>query len=231
MIESDGSFGEKGIRMRRTIAILILASGAWAAFGQGGGAAPSSERYPPLAKTDSERRILSTLEAIVKAGETYANVPAADGRMLRVLTEAVNAKNVIEIGTSTGISGLWFCLALQKTGGRLTTFEIDPRRAAAARAHFQSAGVAPIVTLIEGDAHHNILRLKDPIDLLFIDAEKPGYSDYFRKLLPLVRPGGLILAHNVNMVPEYMKEVRADPDLETVVYMRGEGLAITLKKR
>ncbi|HZS52235.1 MAG TPA: class I SAM-dependent methyltransferase [Bryobacterales bacterium] len=217
--------------MRRTIAILVLASGAWAAFGQGRGAAPSSDRYPPLAKTDSEKRILSTLEAIVKAGETYANVPAADGRILRLLTEAVNAKNVIEIGTSTGISGLWFCLALQKTGGRLTTFEIDPRRAAMARAHFQNAGVDAIVTLVEGDAHRNIARLRDPIDLLFIDAEKSGYSDYLHKLLPLVRPGGLILAHNVDMAPQYMKEVRADPDLETVVYMQGEGLAITLKKR
>ena len=50
----------------------------------------------------------------MKAGELFANVPAADGRMLRLLAESVNARNVIELGTSTGISGLWFCLGLDK---------------------------------------------------------------------------------------------------------------------
>ncbi|MBI3698701.1 MAG: class I SAM-dependent methyltransferase [Acidobacteria bacterium] len=221
--------------MKRTVAILALVLAVTvAAAGQRGGArgpAPSSEQNPPLAKTETEKRILSSLDDIVKAGELYANVPAADGRLLRVLTEAVNAKNVIEIGTSTGISGLWFCLALQKTGGKLTTFELDPGRAATARAHFKNAGVDRVVTLVEGDAHQNIARLKDPIDVVFIDAEKQGYVDYLNKLLPLVRPGGLILAHNVNMVQDYMKVVRTNPDLETLVYMEGGGLAVTLKKR
>jgi predicted O-methyltransferase YrrM len=54
---------------------------------------------------------------------------------------------------------------------------------------------------------------------------------YLTKLLPLVRPGGLLVAHNVGMVPEYMKAVTSNPDLETIVYMQGAGMAITLKKR
>jgi predicted O-methyltransferase YrrM len=210
---------------------LALIGPVACAQGRGRGLAPSAEQNPPLAKTDAEKRILSTLDDIVKAGKLYANVPAADGRMLRILAEAVNAKNVIEIGTSTGISGLWFCLALQKTGGRLTTFEFDAGRAAAARTHFQNAGVDRIVTLVEGDAHQNITRLKDPIDVVFIDADKEGYVDYLNKLLPLVKPGGLLLAHNVNMVQEYMKTIRSNADLETLVYSDGGGLAVTLKKR
>ena len=64
----------------------------------------------------------------------YANVPAVDGRMLRVLAETTGAKQVLEIGTSTGLSGLWFLMALRTTGGRLTTLELDPHRAALARA-------------------------------------------------------------------------------------------------
>jgi predicted O-methyltransferase YrrM len=150
--------------------------------------------------------------------------------MLRVLAESANAKHVLEIGTSTGISGLWFLLALESTGGRLTTLEIDPRRAALARSHFKKAGVDGLVTLLEGDAHQNVTTVKGPLDVVFIDAEKDGYVDYLNKVLPLVRPGGLILAHNVNMVPNYVKAVTGNSALDTVFYMQGNQLAITLKK-
>ena len=222
--------------MKRSFTIvLILLAAVLAAPGQRrGGAratAPESEATPPIPKSDAEKRILTTLNEIVRAGELYANVPAADGRMLRLLAESVNAKNVVEIGTSTGVSGLWFCQALDKTGGKLNTFELDARRAALAHEHFKKAGVERLVNLTEGDAHQNITRLKDPIDVAFIDAEKEGYIDYLNKLLPLVRPGGLIVAHNVDMVQDYMKVVTSNPDLETILYMQGAGMAITLKKR
>jgi caffeoyl-CoA O-methyltransferase len=193
--------------------------------------APEGVEYPPLAHSDAEKRILATISEVVQKGELYANVPAIDGRMLRVLAETTGAKQVLEIGTSTGLSGLWFLMALRTTGGRLTTLELDPHRAALARAHFKKAGVDALVTLIEGDAHQNIAQVKGPLDIVFIDAEKPGYVDYLNKTLPLVRPGGLILAHNVDMVPEYVKVVTANPALETVFYLQGNQLAITLKKR
>jgi predicted O-methyltransferase YrrM len=193
--------------------------------------APEGVEYPPLAHSDAEKRILATISEVVQKGELYANVPAVDGRMLRVLAETTGAKQVLEIGTSTGLSGLWFLMALRTTGGRLTTLELDPHRAALARAHFKKAGVDSLVTLIEGDAHQNIAQVKGPLDIVFIDAEKPGYVDYLNKTLPLVRPGGLILAHNVDMVPEYVKVVTANPALETVFYLQGNQLAVTLKKR
>src|SRR3712207_5038550 len=86
---------------------------------RGGRVAPQTESTPPLARTATEEKVLKTINEIVEAGALYANVPAADGRLLRILAEAVNAKSVVEIGTSTGISGLWFALALEKTGGKL----------------------------------------------------------------------------------------------------------------
>jgi predicted O-methyltransferase YrrM len=180
---------------------------------------------------EAEGKILSVLEEMRAGGRTYLSVPPADGRALRLLTEAVDAKRVVEIGTSTGYSGLWFCLALQRTGGRLTTFEVDRGRAAAARKNFEQAGVDSIVTVVEGDAHQTIGTVTGPIDVVFIDADKDGYVDYLRKLLRLVRPGGLILAHNVDMVADYMEAVMTSPDLETIVYREGAGLAVTLKKR
>ncbi|MCL5742721.1 MAG: class I SAM-dependent methyltransferase [Acidobacteria bacterium] len=123
--------------------------------------------------------------------------------MLRLLTEVAGARAAVEIGTSTGYSGLWLLLALRSTGGRLTTFEIDPGRAAQARKHFAEAGVDQLVTVVEGDAHENVKQLKDPIDVLFLDADKEGYPDYLNRLLPLVRRGGLILADNFYNAKEY----------------------------
>jgi len=180
---------------------------------------------------EAEKKILAVLDEIIANGQGYRNVPVPDGRMLRLLVEAAGAKSVVEIGTSTGYSGLWFSLALKVTGGHLMTFEADRERAAIARENFQKAGVEKFITIVEGDAHTNLSRIKHPIDVLFLDADKEGYIDYLNELRPRVRPGGLILAHNVDMVPEYVMLVTADPALETSLYMEGNGLAISLKKR
>jgi len=189
-----------------------------------------------LPKDDAEKKILAVLTEM--AGERTpggANVPPQDGRILRLLAESIGAKHVVEIGTSTGHSAVWFCLALRDTGGKLTTFEIDPDRARQARENFQKAGVADLVTLVEGDAHDEVLKLKGPIDLIFLDADKEGYVDYLDKLLPLVRPGGLIVAHNMNQRqadPRYVKTITTRPDLETVfLNMEASGIGVTLKKR
>jgi caffeoyl-CoA O-methyltransferase len=109
------------------------------------------------------------------------NVPAEDGRLLRLLAETMGAKQIVEVGTSNGVSGLWQCLALRTTGGKLTTFEINAQRAALARQNFKKAGVDDLVTVIEGDAHEKVAEIQGPIDMCFIDADKEGYSDYLAK--------------------------------------------------
>ena len=197
--------------MRLTFAALTLALGLFPLLLRAQNAsqpAPgdASRGRPPVlfqantvAKNDGEQKILDVLKDMdTTQRQGSMSVPEQDGRILRVLTEAVEAKVVAELGTSIGYSGIWFCLALRQTGGRLVTFEIDAGRAAQARANFKRAGVDKIVTLIEGDAHTEVTRLKDRIDLVFLDADKEGYLDYLEKLLPLVRPGGLIVAHNMN---------------------------------
>jgi caffeoyl-CoA O-methyltransferase len=218
---------------RRRIFLLVAAVLAVAAIGisQPRGRRAFDGVKAPLANNEAERRILAVLEEIRQSRRTWASVPDSDGRMLRLLAEAAGAKHVAEIGTSTGYSGLWLCLALQNTGGKLTTFEIDAGRAAMAREHFKKADVDHLVTLIEGDAHQNLARLQGPIDVAFIDAEKTGYVNYLNRLLPLVRPGGLILAHNVEMASDYVEAVTTNPALDTVFYMDGAGLGVTLKKR
>ena len=218
--------------MKRNIIIAgVLLPFFFVGFSQQCGAAEPQKRNTQVAETDAEKRILEVLGKMVTSHKTYLSVPIQDGKALRLLTEAKGAKNVVEIGTSTGYSGLWLCLALQRTNGRLTTFEIDHQRASMAQQHFKEAGVEKMVSIIEGDAHEQIAKLKEPVDVAFIDADKGGYVDYLHKLLPLMRPGGLILAHNVDMVPDYIKEVTSNADLETIFYTEGAGLAVTLKKR
>jgi caffeoyl-CoA O-methyltransferase len=202
--------------------VLVLVSGA---------CAQRFSTEPPHARNEAEKRILTVLDGIVRSHQTYLSVPLEDGRALRLLTEAAGAKNVVEFGTSTGYSGLWFCLALQATGGHLTTFEVDRGRAAMARGHFREAGVEHLVTIVEGDAHKNAAALKGPIDVAFLDADKGGYVDYLNRVLPLLRPGGLILAHNIEMTPDYVRAVTANPELETIFYTQGGGLGLTVKKR
>jgi len=197
--------------------------------GRGSQQSGSELEKPPIPKDDNEKKILGVLEDIL-ATQRYRNVPPQDGRFLRITAESMKAKNVIEIGTSTGYSGIWFGMVLQKIGGRLTTFEIDAQRAATARANFKRAGLVDTITLIEGDAHEEVKKLKDPIDILFLDADKEGYIDYLTKLLPLVRPGGLVIAHNITpgmADPKYMEAITTNPDLETIVR---SGVSLTLKK-
>ena len=190
----------------------------------------------PLPKSDREKSVLAVLEDMNRTQRRGSmSVPMDDGRILRVLTEATGAKNVVEIGTSVGYSAIWFCLALETTGGKLTTFEIDEGRAAQARDNFKRADVEKLVTLVQGDAHAEVKRLKDPIDILFLDADKEGYLDYLNKLLPLVKPGGLIIAHNMNTGladPNYVKAITSNPELETLfLNLERSGIGVTMKKR
>lgn len=198
---------------------------------------PASQGRPPIPSSEQEKRILDVLEAMCH--DQYSgilSVPPEDGRVLRLLAEAVGAKQVVEVGTSNGYASIWLCLALRTTGGRLTTYEIDAHRASLARENFKRAGVDRLVTLIEGDAHEKVMAIKGPIDIVFIDADKDGYLDYLHKLLPLVRPGGLILAHNTtdvaSQMQDYLEAVTTDAELETIfLHQQGSGIGVTLKKR
>ena len=184
----------------------------------------------PLGKSDAEKKILEVLNDMYQSQRRgMMNVPTDDGRLLRVLAESAGAKQCVEIGTSNGYSAIWTCLGLLHTGGKLITHEIDAGRADLARENFKRAGVDGIAVLVVGDAHKEVAALKGPIDMVFLDADKEGYNDYLTKLLPLVRPGGLVLAHNTasaaGAMQDFLKAVTTSPDLETVfVNLQGAGI-------
>ncbi len=199
-----------------------------------GGEASSQFIKAPVAKGAAEKAILAVLDEM-NAGQRRGmmNVPSEGGRFLRLLAETIGAKNIVEVGTSNGYSGIWQCLALKATGGRLTTFEIDAQRAALATENFKKAGVADIVTLVEGDAHEKVTQVQGPVDMAFVDADKEGYTDYLTKLLPKMRPGGLIVAHNITAGmadPKYLEAITTNPNLETLFFAEGGGFSVSMKK-
>ena len=227
-MEHQSSPGRRVVLGAPAAAIALLSVPAMAQGRRG-----TAER-PPLAASAEERRALAVLDEVYR-NHRYLSVPEPDGRLLRVLVESIGARHVVELGTSTGYSGLWILLGLAKTGGRLTTYEIDRGRHEMARGNFEKAGVLARATLVLGDAHEEVTRLKKPIDLLFIDADKEGYADYLKKLGPLVRAGGLIAAHNLASPPpdpRYIEAVTTHPAYETVfLNMHDAGMGVTLKKR
>ena len=222
---------------RRTVLRAALALGSTAAALS---ALPArAQRYRSLERasignTEVEKRVLAVVEDVYR-NHRYLSVPEEDGRLLRILAESIGAKHVVEVGTSTGYSGLWILLALMRTGGHLTTYEIDRGRHELARRNFERAGLLKRATLVLGDAHTEITKLKDPLDLVFIDADKEGYPDYLQKLAPLTRPGGLIVAHNMASPPpdpRYVEAVTTNPAYDTVfLNMHAAGVGVTLKKR
>jgi len=196
---------------------------------------PASVSGKSAARNPAEKKVLDVLARLDGQRGGMANVPVVDGRTLRLLVGLVGAKRVVEIGTSNGYSTLWLALGLLSTGGKVTTFELDAAKVKLATKHFVEAGVTKVVTVVQGDAHKKVAQVKGPIDLLFLDADKAGYLDYLEKLLPKVRAGGVIVAHNMVFPrpdPAFIKAITTDKNLETVfVNMYGPGLAIALKKR
>ena len=125
------------------------------------------------------------------------NVPQADGEILYRLVLENGYKRALEIGTSTGRSGIYIAWALSKTGGKLTTIEIDEERYQEAVANFEEAGLSDIIDARLADAHELVPELPGPFDFVFIDADKGWYENYARAVVPKLLPGGCIAAHNV----------------------------------
>src|SRR5688572_33142940 len=134
------------------------------------------------------------LAGIRAADKGLLAVSEEDGRFLRVLVGATNAKRVLEIGAASGYSAIWIGMGLRQTGGKLTTIEFDPVRAKEAAANVQRAGLSDIVRVVHGDAFQEVPKVPGTFDLVFLDAWKPDYKKFFDMVFPRVNPGGLLLA-------------------------------------
>jgi predicted O-methyltransferase YrrM len=153
-------------------------------------------------------------EALMKGDPTYdfalrnsdaAGLPAiqvspAQGKFLQLLAQSMGARRILEVGTLGGYSTLWMARALP-ADGKLVTLEFDPKHAEVARANIKEAALPPSIEVRVGDAKQTLPALAAeggaPFDLIFIDADKSGYPEYFKWALKLSRPGTVIIADNV----------------------------------
>ena len=140
----------------------------------------------------------AALEASQAAGLPPIAVSPAQGKLLYVLAKAIGARRILEVGTLGGYSTIWMARALP-ADGRLITLEIDEKHAKVARENFARAGVSQVVDLRLGPALTILPSLSGdgPFDLIFIDADKGGYTEYLSWAIKLSRPGTLIIADNV----------------------------------
>jgi caffeoyl-CoA O-methyltransferase len=177
----------------------------------------------------------------VAAGLPDIAVTADVGRLLKILTSMTRGLLAIEVGTLAGYSGIWIARGLQPNG-KLITIELQPKHAAFAQEQFARAGVADQVEIRLGKGIEVLTELAtelEPgsVDVLFIDAVKTEYSDYFRAARALIAVGGLVLADNVLGTSEgwvdegygtdpFNRLIASDPDFEAVAVPLRQGVMI-----
>lgn len=167
------------------------------------------------------------------------NVPTADGQKLYDLIIENKYKKALEIGTSTGHSGIWIAWALSKTGGKLITVEISERRHKEAMENFKEVGLSEYIDARLADAHELVPKLKGPFDFVFSDADKNWYKNYFMAVDPKLEVDGCYVTHNVSARrrgrrygggESYLDFLLGLSNYETTVYQAGAGMSISLKE-
>lgn len=190
------------------------------------------------AKVHTKAQAEPVLQELEKALARFYNVPRKDGEFLNLLVKIAQAKSVLEIGTANGYSGIWMAMALEQTGGKLTTMEINPDLVTAAKGNLERAGLAGRVTFLEGDAHELVKEVEGPFDIVFIDAEIGGKMDYFQKLYPRkIKRGGLLVCHNVityrSGMADFLEFMEKHEDFDSVILSltMQDGFLVALRHR
>jgi caffeoyl-CoA O-methyltransferase len=159
-------------------------------------------------------------------------VAPTTGRFLFALVAPQTDSEVLEIGGGRGYSTVWLAAGVRYLGGRVLSLEADSRAASAWRQNVRDAGLDGWAELIEGNALETLPAIDDVFDVVFIDAKKSEYEDYFRLARERVEPGGLIVADNVlshrDELAAYSDARRADPGLLTVTLPLDRGLELSV---
>lgn len=182
--------------------------------------------------------------------ETYATmrspqmqVGRIEGRFLKMLVRLTGARRILEIGMFTGYSALMMAEGLPEDG-RLITCDVDPKAEAIAQRYFNESPDGHKIEIRMGPALDTIKSLSGPIDMVFIDADKTNYSNYYEAVMPLVKPGGLIVADNVlwsgrvlnpqsdddHAIVAFDKLVESDPRVENVCLTVRDGMMLAWKR-
>ena len=166
--------------------------------------------------------------------ERFRSVEPPTAELLGVLIRATGARRVLELGTSNGYSTLWLADAVEATGGRVLSIDLDAARTELARANLTATGLSEFVELRSENAADALARSEDGAwDFVFLDAERPAYPGYVRDLVRTLAPGGLLAVDNVisheHELVEFTALIEAEPALTQTVVPVGAGVRLAVR--
>ena len=207
---------------------------------------PAIEEYaeahtsPP---TEGLQRLAEETRATLDAPQMM--VGALEGRVLEMLVFLSGATRILEIGTFSGYSSISMAAGLPD-GGRIVTCDISERHAEVARRHIEANGLSDRIEVRVGPALDTLAELEGPFDLVFIDADKGNYRNYYEAVLPKLAPRGVIAADNTLWsgkvldgsdqeadtvaIREFNKHVADDPRVVNVILTVRDGITLIRKK-
>jgi caffeoyl-CoA O-methyltransferase len=206
----------------------------------------SAEIGAYLARHVRQDEVLARVEREI-AGHPRASmqVQPDQGALLTLLVRAIGARDALEVGTFTGYSAICIARGLPDDG-RLTCLELDPEYAATAQRNLEDAGVADRVRIEVGPAAESLARIPEEpaFDFAFLDADKPGYLDYYEMILPRLRTNGLLLVDNTllggrvldpqdesaRVVVELNERIAADERVDSAMVFIADGIAFVRKR-
>ena len=197
------------------------------------------------AHSTKESELLSKLTKKTFSETSLPNMSVGhiEGAFLKLLVRILNAKRILEIGTFTGYSALAMAEGIS-ADGRIITLDIDTKNTEIAKQFFSLSPHGKKIELVIGNANETIKTLEGPFDLIFIDADKESYINYWELCLPKVRSGGLIVVDNVLWhgrvlnpkdeieiaIDEFNKHVLTDNRVEVVMLTVRDGVTLAYKK-
>lgn len=182
---------------------------------------------------------------------TYANCElpqmvtgALEGALLRLLVQLTGASRILEIGLFTGYSALSMAEVLPE-GGTIISCELDEQNASVARSFMERSPHGDKINIVMGPALESLATLEGPFDLVFLDADKENYCAYYDRVLPLLRPGGLLIADNVLWsgrvldpkeetdfaIAAFNDKVAGDPSVDVVLLTLRDGVSLIRKRQ
>ena len=193
-----------------------------------------------LQSLDETSRLENSRAVTVPAGELMSAITWDTGVFFNILLRGMRAKNVLEIGTSTGFSTIWLAEAIH--GGSVITIEADSKKRSRAQANFKKAGLEGRIKIQSGDAQDVLNSMSSSgeynlfFDFVLIDADKENIPLYFDMILPMIRVGGIIATDNMthpkkftHMMERFAESVRQNPTVRTVTIPIGNGEELTIK--
>lgn len=195
-----------------------------------------------LEKLEEQSTLEKSRKVSIAPEDRMLAITKETGELLNLILRLKNAKNILEVGTSTGYSTIWCAEAIYEQSGKIITIEQNPNKIKRAKENFQKAGIASMITIKEGLAMQILQELnsqkeyREFFDFVLIDADKENVIEYFDLILPMVSVGGVIITDNM-LYPEKYKQdmkifsdyLKKNPKLLTITMPIGNGEEITIK--